>query len=263
MTTTFKPSRLSAVSSIIRVLENEISPKVEQTSGFKFVVADNLFHRLNAYRLGYNEYLKKGYIEENQYQALINDLDLDEETFTVVAYHGTKEVGTITVNTQETLPFEEIFDCEMVKDPNFKGAELTRLAIDEEYRNNKEILLGMFNLVFAYSSFVKNCTHLVIEVNPRHVKFYERILGFTAVAENASCPRVRGAPAVLLMGDLKLPMIYPENYKFLVTGEEREALINELSNINPLMNREIEILARMNKHIQFQNSNSAVQLANY
>jgi hypothetical protein len=263
MTTTFKPNRLSAVSSIIRVLENEIAPKAEQVNGFKFVVADNLFHRLNAYRLGYNEYLKKGYIEENQYQALMNDLDLDAETLTVVAYHGTKEVGTITVNTQDSLPFEEIFDCEMAKDPNFKGAELTRLAIDEDYRNNKEILLGMFNLIFAYSSFVKNCSHLVIEVNPRHVKFYERILGFTAVAENVSCPRVRGAPAVLLMGDLKLPMIYPENYKFLATGEERETMIQELSNINPLMKREIEILARMHQQIKFQNSMSSVQIASY
>ena len=263
MVTTFKSNRLSAVSSIIRVLENEIAQKVEVTSGFKFVVADNLFHRLNAYRLGYNKYLKKGYIEENQYQALINELDLDEETLTIVAYHGTKEVGTITVNTQSNLPFEEIFDCEASKDSNFKGAELTRLAIDENYRNNKEILLGMFNLVFAYSRFIKNCSHLVIEVNPRHVKFYERILGFMPVAENVSCPRVRGAPAVLLMGDLRLPMIYPENYTFLVKDDARENLINELGNIKPLMKREVEILKRMYHQINFKNSMIQTQIANY
>lgn len=263
MVTTFKTNRLSAVSSIIRVLENDVTSSINLMTGFKFVVADNLFHRLNAYRLGYNEYLKKGYISENQYQILMNDLDLNEDTLTIVAYHGTKEVGTITVNTQNVLPFEEIFNCEMVNDPNFKGAELTRLAIDEEYRNNKEILLGMFNLVFAYSRFVKNCSHLVIEVNPRHVKFYERILGFTPVAENVSCPRVRGAPAVLLMGDLRLPLIYPENYSFLASGEERENLVSELTNIKPLLPREIEILTRMKNQINFQNSISTNHLANY
>ena len=124
MVTTFKPNRLSAVSSIIRVLENDIAPKINLTSGFKFVIADNLFHRLNAYRLGYNEYLKKGYISENQYQILVNELDLNEDTLTIVAYHGTKEVGTITVNTQNVLPFEEIFNCEM---PHSSFLSLSRL----------------------------------------------------------------------------------------------------------------------------------------
>lgn len=260
MVAALKNNRISAVSSIIRAIENEVSPKVNLSTDFKFVVASNLFHRLNAYHLGYIEYLKKGYIEENQYQLLINDLDLEAETFTIVAYHGTKEVGTITVNTQNFLPFEKIFDCDLVKDLNFKGAELTRLVIDEKYRNNKGILFGMFNFVFTYSRFIKNCSHLVIEVNPRHVKFYERILGFTPVAENANCPRVCGAPAVLLMGDLRLPLIYPENYSFLATGEELENLIKDLSNIKPLLNKEIEILARMHHQINYLDSISSAQL---
>ena len=65
----------------------------------------------------------------------------------------------------------------------------------DSFRNQKEILLGMFNLIYTYSKFVKNCSHLVVEVNPRHVKFYECILGFTPVAESASCPRLRRAAA--------------------------------------------------------------------
>ena len=263
MVTTFKTNRLSAVSSIIRNLESESITSIKPTTGLKFVIADNLFHRMNAFRLGYAEYLKKGYIDENQYQVLMNSMDLNEETLTIVAYLGTKEVGTLTVNTQKVLPFEEIFSCDMTKDSDFKGAELTRLAISEEYRNQKEILLGMFNIVFVYARFVKNCSHLVIEVNPRHVKFYERILGFTPVAENASCPRVRGAPAVLLMGDLNIPLVYPENYSFLVTGEEREDLIDELKAVKPLTSREIEILTKMNNQIQFKHSYSSSQLVNF
>ena len=193
MVAIFNPHRLSAVSSIIRQMEAEIEIKVNPFHDLKFVIANNLIHRLNAFRLGYNEYLKKGYIHENQYGVLMNALDLEEETLTIVAYHGMKEVGTMTINTQKVLPFQSLFSCELVNDNQFKGAEFTRLAINEDYRNQKEILLGMFNLVFTYSKFVKNCSHLAIEVNPRHVKFYERILGFTSVAENESCPRVRGA----------------------------------------------------------------------
>lgn len=234
--------RISAVSSIIRQLEAESEIKAKASIELKFVVANNLFHRLNAFRLGYNEYLKKGYIHENQIGLLMNDLDLEEETLTIVAYLGMYEAGTVTINTQKVLPFQSLFSSDLVNSPNFKLAELTRLAINENYRNQKEILLGMFNYVFTYTKFIKNCTHLAIEVNPRHVKFYDGILGFTPIAENTSCPRVCGAPAVLLIGDLNLPMTYPENYSFISQGKEQEKLINNFKNVNSLTPRELEIL---------------------
>jgi len=42
---------------------------------------------------------------------------------------------------------------------------------------------------------------VLIEVNPRHVRFYERMLGFEQVAEERLDPAVQ-APAVLLRLDL-------------------------------------------------------------
>lgn len=261
MDNTFKSKRISAISTIIKDIDLNKPTPAKPVMEFQFVVADNLFHRLNAFRLGYAEYLKKGYIDENQYQVLMNNFDLSDDTLTIVAYHGNKEVGTLTVNTQKVLPFQEIFSCDIVKDKNFKGAELTRLAIDEDYRNQKDILLGMFNLAFIHAKFIKNCSHLAIEVNPRHVKFYQRFLGFEPVAENANCPRVRGAPAVLLLGNLELPFVYPDNYPFLAVGGEREYLINQLKNIKLLSINEIKVLARMYRTINQLSSQESGQYA--
>ena len=46
-------------------------------------------------------------------------------------------------------------------------------------------------------------TDLLIEVNPRHVRFYQRMLGFRQLGPERACPRVGGAPAVLLWLRLK------------------------------------------------------------
>jgi hypothetical protein len=46
-----------------------------------------------------------------------------------------------------------------------------------------------------------NCDDVVIEVNPRHVRFYQRSLGFTTIGPQRQNRRV-DAPAVLLRLDL-------------------------------------------------------------
>lgn len=261
MMTKLKSQRLSAVSTIIQGISDS-GLATESNIQFHFAIADNLFHRLNAFRLGYTEYIKKGYIDENEYKVLINALDIDVDTLTIVAYHGNREVGTLTVNTQNLLPFQEIFDCPEIHQEGFKGAELTRLAIDEEFRNQKEILLGLFNIAFAYAKFVRKCSHFVIEVNPRHVKFYEKFLGFVPVAENSNCPRVRGAPAVLLLGDLELALAFPENYPFLSVGKDREELISIIENTQNLSSKEVQILQRIHSEIRAPKHEKIYQFAN-
>lgn len=63
----------------------------------------------------------------------------------------------------------------------------------------------MFHVAYMCGRRLHGCSDLLIEVNPRHVRFYERMLGFRPVAEERVCPRV-GAPAVLMW----LPLAYAE-----------------------------------------------------
>jgi hypothetical protein len=55
--------------------------------------------------------------------------------------------------------------------------ELTRLAFHTSARS-QELMAGLFHFVFIYGTMRSECTDLLIEVNPRHACFYEKMLGF-------------------------------------------------------------------------------------
>jgi len=83
---------------------------------------------------------------------------------------------------------------------------------------------------------VHKATDAFIEVNPRHSRFYERMLGFRQLGEMRICPRV-GAPAVLLHIDLgymdaqirehsgTLDSRERSLYPYFVSGEKAEAVV--------------------------------------
>jgi len=75
-------------------------------------------------------------------------------------------------------------------------AEITRLAIDAPCPP-ASILLALFQQAVRQLSNQPPITDLVIEVNPRHARFYVQRFGFTQIGEERICSRV-GAPAVLL-----------------------------------------------------------------
>ncbi len=52
-------------------------------------------------------------------------------------------------------------------------------------------------MALIYARDLNHCSHIFIEVNPRHRRFYEAMLGFQTVCESRPNPRVQ-APAVLL-----------------------------------------------------------------
>lgn len=74
--------------------------------------------------------------------------------------------------------------------------EFTKLAVDQG-SNSQRVLGALFHLAYIYAHKIHGATDLVIEVNPRHAVFYQRMLGFTKLGEERICPRVN-APAILL-----------------------------------------------------------------
>ena len=83
--------------------------------------------------------------------------------------------------------------------------EFSRLAVDQEIKS-KRVLASLFHLAYIYAHLIHGATSTVIEVNPRHVLFYKRMLGFEQFGEERMCPRVN-APAVLL----RLPFAHPRS----------------------------------------------------
>jgi len=74
--------------------------------------------------------------------------------------------------------------------------EVTKLAFDHSVQS-KHALANLFHLAFIYARDIHGCTDAVIEVNPRHRRFYERMLGFRQLGELKTNERVN-APSYLL-----------------------------------------------------------------
>lgn len=215
--------RPSAVSQILRFFHERPEKEANyHLEGFTFSVANKPHHLKSCFSLAYNEYVKKGYVPQNLPQKMIiSEHDTDKNTLVVMAKNEFQEiVGTlsIVVDGEKGLPCNELFSEELssLRQKGAKVAEVIRLAISDDYKNSKEILLGMFNLVCNYVKNVAQCSDLIIEVNPRHVKYYQRLLLFKVISEEKECKRVEGAPAVLLC----LNKSEVENYHKFKTNEK-------------------------------------------
>jgi hypothetical protein len=124
---------------------------------------------------------------------------------TLSAYDRDDVVATISigVDSRTGLFVDALFADELasLRAPNRRVCEFTRLAIDEGLRS-KPVIAALFHAAYIYARRIRSCTDLVVEVNPRHVKFYERMLGFRAFGPVRVDPRVQ-APATLLHLDLR------------------------------------------------------------
>jgi len=126
-------------------------------------------------------------------------------SITLTAAQDGTTVATITaaLDSAEGLYVEGLYpDCvRELRQPGRKLCEFTKFAVDESVRS--QALLGaIFHVACMYVLEVHRCTDALIEVNPRHVRFYEQMLGFTCAAEQRLDESVN-APAVLLRLDLE------------------------------------------------------------
>jgi len=116
-----------------------------------------------------------------------------------IARDGDATVGTITLGLdgREGLTAEGTYP-EAIGAARAEGrrvCEVTRFAISEE-ADSKAVLAALFSLAYATAS-VHGATDVYVEVNPRHVRFYQRVLGFFIAGNERMCQRVK-APSVLL-----------------------------------------------------------------
>ena len=124
----------------------------------------------------------------------------DPNLCTFAAYNAGVLLGTMGVRLDSPagLPADELYQPEIdrLRAQGRCLTEFTRLAVDEAAAS-KEVLGALFHTAVLYAYRVRGCSHVVIEVNPRHVAFYRRVLFFKQVGEERHLDRV-GAPAVLL-----------------------------------------------------------------
>jgi hypothetical protein len=151
--------------------------------------------RRNAARMLINKkYAWRGYGDDHQ-------LVFGAARTTFTAYDDDNVIGTLTlaVDSADGLAADTLFADEINTFRSLPGArvcELTKLAFDATVPS-KPLLASFFHIIFIYGQRRHNCTDLFIEVNPRHRRFYEAMLGFQRIGGLKLNESV-GAPSQLM-----------------------------------------------------------------
>jgi hypothetical protein len=126
-----------------------------------------------------------------------------EVTFLVASGQSTLGTLTLGLDGPSGLRAEAAYHdvIERFRSAGHRVCELTRLALAEGV-DSKAVLASLFSLAHAVGRTLHDVTHVFIEVNPRHVGFYTRVLGFAVEAAGKFCDRVR-APSTLLQVEIE------------------------------------------------------------
>ena len=141
-------------------------------------------------------------------------------TFTATSQDDVIGTLTLTVDSTAGLAADRTFKDEIDSFRNAPGAklcELTKFAFDTSSPARPR-LAALFHIIFIYGSMHYECTDLFIEVNPRHRRFYEIMLGFKCVGPPRTNASVN-APALLMWLNVGAIRRYIDKY----AGDDREA----------------------------------------
>ena len=122
---------------------------------------------------------------------------------TLVASENETTIGTISVGFDGAagLNAEALFapQVQRLRASGRRLCEFTQLAMDSVVRS-KRVLASLFHVAYIFAHRILGFDDLLIEVNPRHVRYYERMLGFTVIGAPRMNPKVN-APGVLMRLD--------------------------------------------------------------
>ncbi len=148
--------------------------------------------------------VEKRYGEKGYATHVARTPNASPERITLATYKDDEVVGTLSVNFDigTGLFADELYKSEVDVFRDRQGSlvcEFTKLAIDSR-RASKRMMAGLFHIAYLYAHRLWGYSDILIEVNPDHVSFYQRMLGFEVSGPERLCARV-GAPAVLLRLD--------------------------------------------------------------
>ncbi len=149
------------------------------------------------------------------YKHLSPSSTTDPNRITLITSGNDDEViGTVSVGLDcpHGLFADQMYheELEELRSQGRKVCEFTGLAVDPAVKS-KRVLASLFQIAILYPFGVFDHTDGVLEVNPRHVRFYEKMVGFTRIGPERICPRVN-APSVLMRAEFSYVAEQTEKY---------------------------------------------------
>ena len=124
----------------------------------------------------------------------------DANRLTLAAWQYGELAATLTLgrDSPQGLYADALYAAELerLRHPQRVLCEVSRLAVDPDF-GSPELLTGLFAAAFDYGRRLFSASDVVIGVNPRHVGYYRRRLGFRRIGAQQHCACV-DAPVVLL-----------------------------------------------------------------
>ena len=164
---------------------------------FKIRLADTAGQRSSSSLLIKRMYAWRGYETTPPADATSNVVTLVAHTNDAAE----RAIGTLTLwfDAADGLPADAAYadKLDQLRCQDRRLCEPGSLAVDAAALGSRPLLAALFHLVYMYARNIRDHTDLVIQVNPRHGAFYQRMMGFSQIGESRICPKVK-APAVLL-----------------------------------------------------------------
>ena len=175
------------------IAHSELEEVIVNQDSYGIRLTDTANGRNSASMLINKMYAWRGYSGTHQFSD-------DPNRITLTATDKGEVVGTLTLGIDSPIGLmaDQVFK-DQLDTHRANGArlcEFTKLAFDPTVRS-KTSLANLFHLAVIYARDIHHCTDIMIEVNPRHRRFYEHMLGFVRECELRSNPRVN-APAYLM-----------------------------------------------------------------
>lgn len=183
------------------------------------------------------------------YRSSFLPVERTPERITLVATDDDVTIGTLTIgfDSSNGLLADQLFSAETdrLRDRGRSVCEFIKLAIDSSVRS-RLVLASLFHVAFICAHRLGRTDDVVIEVNPRHVRYYERMLGFKAAGPQRLNPRVN-APAVLLNLDLdhadsqierfggqpEYALVERSLYPYFFSAQEQAGIVRRLQRRQP------------------------------
>ncbi len=114
-------------------------------------------------------------------------------------------VGALTVvfDSPMGLPADKLYKPELdaLRASGRRLAEVVSLGVADDAGVGSEVLVKLFDFAYFVARGIRGATDFVNTVNPRHARFYERLMLFAPAGPERDYEKVGGAPAVLLRLD--------------------------------------------------------------
>lgn len=165
------------------------------------------------------------------YHAVSLPSDQTTNRITLSATEKDEIIGTITValDGPDGLSADDAFPEEMaeLRARGHRVCEFTKLAIDP-ISGSQRVLAALFHVAYIVAYRMRGNDTLVMEVNPRHVRYYERMVG-ARVLGGERLNRFVNAPAVLL----SVPFSYIRDQLEATHGDHAHPLNTDERSIYP------------------------------